>query len=379
MNILILHSTSDLYGASKILLHTATYLATRNNNVYVLLSEEGALADALRGKGVQVIITRLGVLRRKYFNISGGFNRFFTIRKAIKTIGKLIDQYKIDLIYSNTTTVLAGAFVARKKRIRHIWHIHEIISSPVWFLKAQGWLVNRYSHKVIVVSEAVKKSWQSVVKPEKIEVIYNGIDYAPYECADGSQIRQKLDLAKDDVLIGMIGRVHPWKGQKYFLEIAGKIAKQVPQTRFAMVGDVYPGNEYLYSELEESKKELGLSDRVTDLGYRTDVPQILAALDVFILPSTLPDPLPTVVLEAMAAGKPVVATNHGGAPEMIIDGDTGYLIPWDNAEKATTIILQLVNNEKERKIMGTKGSERVRKVFSEQSYYTKLEKAISII
>ncbi len=376
MNILFLHSSSDLYGASKILLQTVVFLQSRGHRVIVVLSEEGALADELRAKNCSVCILKLGILRRKYFNIKGVFNRISTVRKAIKTLGAIADSERIDIIYSNTTTVFAGAFVAKKKKIRHIWHIHEIITKPAWLLKGVAWMVNRYSHQVVVVSEAVKKYWEASIDPAKISVIYNGLDYTTYLNASGDELRKEL-ASGQEMIVGMIGRVHPWKGQEYFLQICKKVLDVHPSTRFVMVGDVFPGNEYLYERLENIKSELGIGSNIRDLGFRRDIPQILAALDIFMLPSTLPDPLPTVVLEAMASAKPVVATRHGGAMEMVKENETGFLVPWDNAAAAAKRIIELLDNPQQARMMGQDGRKRVLNFFSEQVYLANIEKLIN--
>ena len=377
MNILILHSSSDLYGASKILLQTAAFLAGNQHRVIVVLSEEGQLAKALREQGVLVYIIKLGILRRKYFSLRGLLNRLAAIRQAKKTLGALIDNHHIEVVYSNTTGVLGGALVARAKKIPHVWHIHEIITTPVWFVKTLGWIVNRYSSKVIVVSEAVKKYWQQSVGEDKLQVVYNGLCYQEYQLAKGDTIRAELNVSENEILIGMIGRVHYWKGQNYFLHLARQLSDNIKNARFVMVGDAFPGYEYLYDELEKTKTALDIRDRVTDLGYRSDVPQILAALDVFVLPSILPDPLPTVILEAMAAGKPVVATAHGGAVEMVKEGETGILIPWDNAPKAAERMLPLLEKKALRVSMGQSGAARVHACFSEKVYTEKIEKILS--
>jgi len=247
MTILFLHSSSDLYGASKILLQTVVFLKSRGHKAIVVLSEEGLLADEFRAKGCTVYILKLGILRRKYFNVKGMFNRISTIRKAITALSGLVEKEGVDIIYSNTTSVLAGAFVARKKKITHIWHIHEIIAKPKWLLKGIAWMVNRYSDKVIVVSEAVKKHWEGFITPARIHVIYNGLDYSEYLNASGDKIREDLGAGRN-MIVGMIGRVHPWKGQEYFLQVCKRVSEQYPSARFVMVGDVYPGNEYLYEK-----------------------------------------------------------------------------------------------------------------------------------
>lgn len=375
MTILVLHSSSDLYGASKILLNTVNYLCKKGHKIVVVLSEEGLLAKLMRAEGCVVHIFKLGIIRRKYFTPAGLINRMVTIRKAVKNLKKLISDYQVDIVYSNTTSVLAGAFVVKQARVKHVWHIHEIITQG-WLLKVLGKIVNSYGDEVVVVSNAVKWHWNKYVDENKLHVVYNGLNYEKYLASNGSEIRQKLGLQDNEVLIGMIARVHPWKGQVYFLNIAKHILDVFPDVKFVMVGDVYPGNEYLYGEIEKVKTELGIQDRIIDLGYREDVPQILSGLDIFILPSTAPDPLPTVILEAMATAKPVVATAHGGAIEMLEDGETGFLVPWNDAAKASKIILPLIENKCMRESMGLKGRNRVQRLFSSDKYHERFEEIL---
>ena len=143
-----------------------------------------------------------------------------------------------------------------------------------------------------------------------------------------------------------------------------------------MVGDAYPGYEYLYEEIKVKTEELNLQNKVINLGYRTDINRILEGFDVFVLPSILPDPLPTTVLEAMSVGKPVIATNHGGAPEMVVDQSTGFLIPCDNAERVVEIISPLLNSETIREEMGAKGRLRATECFSIEQYKINLNKVV---
>lgn len=375
MKILFLHSSSDLYGASKILLVITEVLQQRGHTVHVVVSTEGPLPDALRANNIVVHIIPLGILRRKYKTPTGILNRIRVMQKAGKKISALIRELKVDLVYSNTTAVMVGAFAARRTGTRHIWHIHEIIERPKWLQRIIGRLVNRYSDSVIVVSSAVKTSWSECVDPGKMHILYNGIDYESFLHAP-DMLRSALDFKEDQLIIGMIGRVHHWKGQDYFLTIAAILRKKYPQLHFLMAGDVFPGNEYLYEKLEALKKEHHLHDCVTDLGYRTDVPALLRGFDIFVLPSTQPDPFPTVILEAMASAKPVVATNLGGAPEMIEDGQSGLLIPPDDAETAACLLETLITDAALRKRMGENARERVLYVFAKQKFADTLIKLV---
>lgn len=369
--ILLLHSSSDLYGASRILLFTVYALKKNGHNIYVVLSEHGPLCDELTKLNVTVYVVRLGILRRKYFNPSGVLNRIVALYRAMGKLQKIIATHSIDLVYSNTTGVLAGAFVAAKKNVDHIWHIHEIINSPRWFKKLLSYLLNKYSSSLIVVSEAVKASWGEFIPAEKFIVIHNGIDPEPFTKSKAT-LRDEINVGAGTLLIGMIGRVHFWKGQDYFLRIASLIKAKNSDVKFIMVGDAFPGYEYLYDKLEQIKADLDLTGDVIDLGYRLDVSGILNGLDLFVLPSILPDPFPTVILEAMAAGKPVIATTHGGAPEMIVDGETGILIPWDNENSAYRKIKPLLESRSLRESMGMKGKQLFMQKFSLHSYEERL-------
>jgi len=370
---LLLHSSSDLYGASKILLTTVRKLKEEGEKIQVVLSEEGPLADAIREEEIIVHIIRLGILRRKYFNLPGLFNRFGVLKKAFRDLVALAKKERVTHIYSNTSAVLIGAFVAKELNAYHTWHIHEIVTHPKWFASLLGKLVNRYSDKVLVVSEAVKGHWDKHVSSFKLEVIHNGIDYNPYLTAEGN-FKKILAVGPETLLIGMIGRINAWKGQPYFLEIASKISETYPQVHFVIVGDVFPGDEHLEIEMHQKISSLELADKVSVFGFRNDIADILAAFDIFILPSIQPDPLPTVVLEAMASAKPIIATAHGGACEMVEDGITGILIPWDDAEISAKKVVPLLTDKPLRLKFGLRGRERALAHFSLEAFGNKLAK-----
>lgn len=370
---LLLHSSSDLYGASKILLTTVRMLKEKDEKLQVVLSEEGPLADAVREEGIVVHIIRLGILRRKYFNVPGLFNRFTILKQAFRELVALAKRENVTHIYSNTSAVLIGAFVAKELNVYHTWHIHEIITHPKWFASLIGKIVNRYSDLVLVVSEAVKEHWDQYISSYKLEVIHNGIDYAPYLSAEGN-FNKNLPIQPDTLLIGMIGRINAWKGQPYFLDIASKISDSYPQVHFVIVGDVFPGDEHLEAEMYQKISSLKLTEKVSVFGFRNDIADILAALDIFILPSIQPDPLPTVVLEAMASAKPVVATAHGGACEMVADGITGILIPWDDAKKSAKKVVPLLTDKPLRLEYGLQGRKRVLEHFSLEAFGDRMAK-----
>lgn len=373
MNILVLNSTSDLYGASKILVAAVNMLVKKGHRAIVVLSEDGPLAKKMQEIGAEVRFIHLGILRRKYKSIPGIINRIGVMAKAFYALKKLIKEDNIQLVYSNTTAVQAGAFAARSLGIKHVWHVQEIIEQPRWLQQLLGRILNHYSDAVVVVSGAVKDSWSRFVSLKKLHLVYSSIDYLPYLNTRG-KLRKEIGFPDNTLIIGMIGRVHYWKGQDYFLRIAGILAREFPQLRFVMIGDAFPGYEYLYENLAAIRKEENIDEVLFDLGYRTDVPELLPEFDIMVLPSLLPDPFPTVILEAMASAKPVVATDHGGAREMVTDNVTGILIPVNDPAKAAELMRPIIMDAEKRKEAGEAGRKKVLAEYSLEAFENKLIK-----
>jgi glycosyltransferase involved in cell wall biosynthesis len=263
--------------------------------------------------------------------------------------------------------VIVGVFVASKLGVKHLWHIHEIIEKPYLLFRILSRLINTKNNQAIAVSEAVKTHWTKYVAPHKIDVLYNGVDYWLFENT-ASDLRQSLNISPDTILIGMMGRVHFWKGQDYFVSIAGEIFKTHKNVHFLIVGDAFAGYEYLHDNINQLIEKHGLQSHVTQLPYRSDITNIYGALDVFILPSLLPDPAPAVVTEAMAAGLAVVATEQGGAIEMMENTVSGLLIPINDAPAAAAIIEPLLTNETYRKNMGAEAKKRMQEKFSRTQF-----------
>jgi glycosyltransferase involved in cell wall biosynthesis len=230
------------------------------------------------------------------------------------------------------------------------------------------------------VSKATQSFWQNAMGGKSVQLLYNGMPLDKF----GNLVADKKSILPNanehGLLVGMIGRVQPWKGQHYFLEIIQQYLQQHSEdqsTQFILAGDPFPGYEQLAIELVLDIKRRNLSDRVFYLGYRADIPQILASLDLLVLPSTSPDPLPTVVLEAMAAGKPVLATAQGGALEMIIENQTGKFMPIANAQQASVILADLLSDATTLNEMGKAGRSRVEKEFSPAAFANNWHKLCS--
>ena len=376
INILFLHAGAELYGSDILLLNLVKSLDKDKFNPLVILPTDGPLAQELERVPCRVRTFELGVLRRKYYNPLGFISRAYYIFTAVIKLLFIINREKIDIVYSNTSAILAGALAARVCKKPHLWCVCEIIIEPKIVWKALSFIISRYSTQVIAVSTAVKnhlcqgyKNNESIVK-----VIPHGIDISKFSSANDEKIRKEFKISDHSLLIGMIGRVNPWKGQGYFLEVAKEILKDYKDAKFMLVGDAFEGQEYLMDQLIEKVKELEIEESVIFCKYREDEPDILAAYDIFVLPSILPDPSPHVVLDAMAASKPIVANAHGGVTEMVEDGDTGLLVPPNNPAAMSEAILKLIKDKRLRSSMGKRGRKRLEEKFSQQRFVREIEK-----
>jgi glycosyltransferase involved in cell wall biosynthesis len=321
----------------------------------------------------------LGVLRRKYMTPWGIVGRVFLWLSAIRQLRKLITTYNIQRVYINSANVIVGPALKQKNQTELVWHLHEIVEHPTLLKKFLAYLIGK-ADKIIAVSKATQTFWENAIRNKHVHLLYNGMALSKYTNVPSEKTIILPNSSPNETWVGMIGRVQHWKGQHYFLDIIEAYIKQNPSdrfTRFLIAGDAYRGYEKLALELRLAIERNGLNKRVIYIGYRSDIPQLLASLDLLVLPSTSPDPLPTVVLEAMAASKPVLATAQGGALEMIVDQETGRFMPIGDAKQAASILAELLQDKENLKEMGTAGRRRVEKEFSAAAFANNWSKLCS--
>ncbi len=369
MKTLYIHGSADHYGSAKILLDILR-LPGNASNATVVLPHDGVLVNDIKALGIPVLIMNLGVLRRKYMTPWGIVGRVFLWMNAISKLKRLIAEQHIQRVYVNSANVIIGPALKQKNQTELVWHLHEIVESPTVLKSCLSYLIKQ-ADQVIAVSKATQTFWQKAIGEKKVELLYNGMDLTKFENLVTDKKSILPNANENGLLVGMIGRVQAWKGQYYFLEIIQSYLQQHPEdktTQFIIAGDPYPGYEALAVDLVMDIKRKKLFDRVFYLGYRADVPQILASLDLLVLPSTSPDPLPTVVLEAMAASKPILATEQGGALEMVVEHETGRFMPLNNAAASAEVLADMLQDQNALKEMGKNGRSRVEREFSAAAF-----------
>jgi glycosyltransferase involved in cell wall biosynthesis len=203
----------------------------------------------------------------------------------------------------------------------------------------------RFADCILVNADAVK-DWliDEGYDASKISVIRNGVDLARFDDAPPpSQLRRELGLPDRTPLVGVISRLTRLKGLEHFLEAAAIVRSRMPDARFLVIGETSPMDRDYLGELQQYAGRCGVADCVIFAGLRTDIPEVLASLDVSVMPS-LNEALSNVVLESMAAGAPTVATRVGGTPEALVDGVTGIIVPPADSQALADAIVHLLKD-----------------------------------
>ena len=369
--LLLLHSSNDLYGASKIFLQLIDLLTKNGFDVHIIIPEKGMLDDFLIKKDIKIEYLELGVLRKKYLNPLGLINRLVTNIKAIAFLSKYIKDHSIDLVYTNTSTILSGGIAAKKNGVPSLFHIHEIPTGNKLYEFLSGKIVNRYSSKVLTVSESVKKHWLKYIDDKKIDRIYNGIIFSKTDSL------VELERDQDDFVITSVARIIPYKGHGYLIDVANELIKKSTKFKFLIVGDTLPSYVSYEKSVKQKVNDLGLENQIKFLGFRNDISGILKQSDLFIHPAIAPDPLPTVLFESLHNDLPTVATNLGGAIEILDNGNNGLLIPYNDPKKAADLINEYCANTKLQKKHLENSKKNFKINFSSESFNKNILKEVN--
>lgn len=352
MKYTILHTieTGGPGGAETVLLTLASRLADDRYRSIALVPSDGWLRRKLLAAGIPTVIA--------------DSNAWYDFRLP-RALANTIRREKVDLIHShllgqNFYSCLIGYPLGRKTVVT----FHGLLrSSEVGGMKGmiRVQTVKRWASAVVAVSDHLEQSLRRLGFPaEKLIRIYNGIDLDRFPMAEGDRLRRELQCPPHTQLVGMVANMRESKGYEHFVHAARLLANSIPQARFVAVGETEPR---LNAELNDLVRKLGMQDRFLFLGFREDVPQILCDLDVFVL-SSVSEGFSLSTVEAMATGRPVVATRSGGPQEIVEDGKTGLLVPPSNAEALADAIRHLLTHPAYAAQLGQNARLRVERDFS---------------
>lgn len=293
-------------------------------------------------------------------------------------IARLIRDEGIALVHHNNNpganrpSILAASLAG----VSQVAHVR--------FLRSYGrmdrWLARRID-RFVYMSRAIEERTRAElhVAADRGVVLYDPFDLNRFANANGSRraaVRAELGLAEGDQVVVNVGRLVPWKGQDVFLRAAAEVLRTRPRARALIVGG--PGDEVESREfarrLRQDAAALGLEGRVVFTGFRADVPELLAASDLVVHSATRPEPFGRVVVEAMAAGRPVIATSAGGVLEILEDGRTGRLVPPGDAAALAAALAALLDAPERATEMGRQARQDAEVRFGAERFARSLER-----
>jgi len=360
-NALFVDHAQGLGGAEHSLLDLLAHIDRSRVNP-VLACNAGSLERAARSLGVRVEIVEMPQLSGQ------GIRALGSLVRGVRRIQMLVGELGTDVVHSNV--MRASFYAAGAALVTHrplVWHVRDILK-PGWYTG----LMARLAKRTIAISQACA---EPLPRRCAAEIIPNGVQIDRYAGdVDSGRFRQEFDLARDAPLVTLVGRLRPWKGQEDFLEAMAPVHRQSPDARFAVVGGSPLGDTAAYrQEIERLAGEYGLAKAVVFTGHRADLPAIFAASDVVVHCSAEPEPFGRVIIEAMAAGRPVVAYAHGGPTEIIVDGETGVLVPPRDIAALAATVAGLLENPKRARSLGMRGRVRAAQQYNSHQVARRVE------
>ena len=383
----VLFITSDasmVAGVGRSLLDLAEHLDRTMLQPYVVNEWPGpgelTIASLLQELGISAISRKLGywLPAPSQWGLRHLVDLLLTSRDRLWSILGLIEKLKIDVIYTNGLTCIDGALAARLSKRPHIWHMRESIRDnrdirsylPAALVEK---LVDVLSDKVIVNSRYLAGIFAKAAAKGKVSVVHNGIDIDKYAApGNSSRLRGLLACAPGTCVVASIGTITPRKGYEILVDAAERVLEQTNNVAFLIIGNELPG----YSNtIRQMIRQKGLERYIHMLGPQNDIAELLPEIDLLVHPAHQ-ETFGRVIVEAMAASKPVVATRSGGPEEIVEDGQTGFLVPVGDSRAMGRAIARLIGDRALARTLGLQGRRRAEALFSAPAYAQKIQDLI---
>jgi len=352
----VLHVLTDtnIGGAGRYLFNLLSHRDKTTFDVIVACPGGGELEKQLRRQGIKV------------YTFEGGENSANIAH--IKKLKQIISRENVDIVHTHAS--LAGRIAGKLSGCKVVMTRHGLSGSgkgPVKRLISR--IVSKlFTDRIIAISRAVKIDLiDSGVPAEMITIIHNGIDLSKFANVKGT-LRKELGLSPDIPIVGIVARLVPEKGYEYAINAFYHVLKDIPSAHLVIIG-----NGPLEDSLKKMCETLEIRENVVFLGYREDVENLEADFDLFVLPS-IREGLSLALLEAMALGKPAVAAETGGIPEIIKHRTNGILVPPGNDKYLAEAIKELLSDREQAKILGIAARKTVFEKFSSTAMIQKVEK-----
>lgn len=362
--ILFINHTAALGGGEIALLALAKELMQRSLPHSILLLDEGPLVSELAAVTTTQVLplsrTLLKTPRTSLFNATV-VRSFFRLPIDLMRIALLIRRLKVAAVHTNSLKAcLLGGIAGRLAGVDVIWHVRDRIAND--YMPARTASLIRILAKLIP-SAIITNSHATLDSLELKEqlnsrpitrVVHDGVSLARFS---------KPAIPHVGIVIGILGRLSPWKGQDVFLKAAAKVHMVHPQVQFQIIGSALFGEEEYADQLIALSTSLGLAGSVIFTGFVTDTVSALQGLDIVVHASTVGEPFGQVIIEGMAASKPVIATAGGGVPEIVSHGVTGILVPMSDVEALAQAMQKLIEDPELRVELGRQGRVEVERAF----------------
>lgn len=371
IRVLYLDHTARLSGGELALARLLAALDRTRVEPIVALAEQGPLRELLQRQSIETRVLPLQETVRGVSKDSLGLAGWIAQLGALGSIwryawrvSRFARQRGVQLIYSNSLKAdFYGTLAARLAGVPIVWHVRDRIEEG-YLPRAAVWLVRlfaRYLPICVVANSASTLATLKLGRGRRAAVIASGLTREHIERCWVAQRTNPIPR------IGIIGRLAPWKGQDVFLEAAARLVQAGCAAHFCIAGAALFGEAAFEQQLRERAAALGLADRVEFLGF-SDVPAVLRSLDLLVHASRIPEPFGQVIIEGMAAELPVVATDGGGAREIIENGRTGLLVPMGDAAALAEALAQLLSQPARARELAAAGRRHVLEHFTvEQS------------
>jgi glycosyltransferase involved in cell wall biosynthesis len=293
-----------------------------------------------------------------------------------------IHRHQIDVVYTNTITVVDGAIAAKLSRRPHIWHLHENIDASEDLLKVlpgknvASFLTLKLSSLIVVASHALgDQIFVNYLSMRNVKVIHNGVDTNRFSPNTPTNfLHRELGIPIGAPLVGICGEIQKSKGLEVFVKAASVTSQRLPKIHFLIIGEGLP--KYV-RHITDIANENGLSEKLHFTGWRADIPEIFRELAIVVIASKQ-ESFGLTAIEGMATGIPVVATRCGGPEEVIEHGKTGYLVALDDDGEMAQRLMELLADAELQQRMGQAGRKQVEQRFTVDRCVKKVEQIIAL-
>lgn len=362
--VLLAHASTELYGSDLQLVETAAGCVEAGADVVVVLPGDGPLAERMRSVGARVEMLDVPVLRKAYMTPRGMVTLTGHTVRALGPMVRLVRRVRPDTVLVNTLTIPVWLMAARLAGVAPVSHVHEAEADVPRVVRVALAAPQLLARKIVVNSQAARDVLVSAVPAlgKRTQVVYNGVPEPADEVPAPLEVRQAGEPAR----VVLVGRLSPRKGTDVALEAVARLRREDRDVRLTLCGSVFTGYEWYEDQLRERAAQADLAGAVDLLGY-VDPWEWFARADVVVVPSRV-EPFGNVAVQAMHAGKPVVVSRTQGLAEIVRDGETGRLVPPDDAEALAKAIAELLDDPARAGSMAEAGRQDAQERFGVQRY-----------